>query len=130
MCIQSTRNFEEILFYHEASGSLKRQVCVSYVTSGVQGGINIGDVDSKAIRARVPTESSVSEEQLSKLVQHVTSEHRQTLLKRFIRSLFQLYSDLHFVYLEINPLVVVGQDVVPLDMAAKVRRSFGCAAVR
>ena len=39
----------------------------------------------------------------------------------FIKYLYQFYMDLHFAYLEINPLVMLEDNsVVPLDMAAKI----------
>ena len=119
VCISSNREGERILFYHE-------------------GGINVGDVDAKAEVYEVPADASekLSKEDLkTKLVFNAPS-HRQDLLASYIGRLFEMYRNLHFVYCEINPLVVVGsqdakrlrmtvqpdQDeaVVPLDLAAKI----------
>lgn len=38
----------------------------------------------------------------------------------FIYNLYQLYVDLYFTYLEINPLVVTDQSIHILDLAAKL----------
>lgn len=38
----------------------------------------------------------------------------------FIKSLYDLYVDLYFTYLEINPLVITEKDVHILDLAAKL----------
>ncbi len=50
------------------------------------------------------------------------------MLANFLSALFQLYIDLNFVYMEINPIVVVGERITPLDMAAKIDEtaSFLC----
>ena len=42
------------------------------------------------------------------------------ILADFIKSLFDFYSNYNFAYLEINPLVVKGGKVYPLDLAAKL----------
>lgn len=38
----------------------------------------------------------------------------------FVAALYKLYVDLYFTYLEINPLVVTGDAIYILDLAAKV----------
>lgn len=55
-------------------------------------------------------------------------EERQVMLADFLSALFKLYVDLNFVYMEINPIVVVGERITPLDMAAKIDEtaSFLC----
>lgn len=55
-------------------------------------------------------------------------ESRQDMLADFLSALFKLYLDLNFVYMEINPIVVVGERITPLDMAAKIDEtaSFLC----
>ena len=47
-------------------------------------------------------------------------KERQAKLASFISSLFSIYRELNFVYCEINPLVVVGEKVYYLDLAAKI----------
>ncbi|TTW40635.1 ATP-citrate synthase [Bagarius yarrelli] len=44
----------------------------------------------------------------------------EPVLASFILGLFNLYEDLYFTYLEINPLVVTQEGVYVLDMAAKI----------
>ena len=38
----------------------------------------------------------------------------------FITNLFETYMDLHFTYLEINPLVVTENQIFILDLASKI----------
>jgi ATP citrate (pro-S)-lyase len=107
ICIISLRYHDEILFYHE-------------------GGVDVGDVDSKAERLNIPTGDEVSPETIiAKLLGKVPSD-KQPHLASFVKSLYQFYKALHFAYLEINPLVMLSDhSVVPLDMAAKLDETAG-----
>ena len=108
VCITSQREGDSILFTHE-------------------GGVDIGDVDAKALVLNIPvTEPFPSRETISDtLLKHVPAEKKDTLVDFLIR-LYSVYVDLHFAYLEINPLVVLdsvdGQppQIHYLDMAAKL----------
>lgn len=42
------------------------------------------------------------------------------IIAKFIESLYQLYTELYFTYLEINPLVVTKDVIYILDLAAKL----------
>ena len=42
------------------------------------------------------------------------------MLTTFITKLFEMYMDLHFTYLEINPVVVTDSNVYILDLASKI----------
>ncbi|CAJ1351846.1 unnamed protein product, partial [Effrenium voratum] len=102
ICMLSHRYHDEILFYHE-------------------GGVDVGDVDAKAEKLELETgeamtEALVTEKLLSKL-----PAAKKANMASFICSLYKFYGDLHFAYLEINPLVMLDDNtVIPLDMAAKI----------
>jgi ATP citrate (pro-S)-lyase len=101
LAIVSKRDGDEILFHHE-------------------GGINVGDIDAKAIRHLVqigeqPTAADIEK----KLLGNVPKE-RRSLIAGFIEGMFMFYADLNYAYLEINPFVVTGTTIVPLDLAAKL----------
>jgi ATP citrate (pro-S)-lyase len=108
VCINSQREGDLILFTHE-------------------GGVDIGDVDAKALVLNIPVNKPFPSREAiaSTLLKHVPPEKRETLVDFLIR-LYSVYVDLHFAYLEINPLVVLdGVDggepqVCYLDMAAKL----------
>jgi len=88
LCIYSVRDGDEILFYHE-------------------GGVDVGDVDSKAERLIVETGSTLNTETVeTALLKHAPAA-RKTLISSFVKALHTLYVQLHFTYLEINPFVVV-----------------------
>ncbi|GAA6034023.1 hypothetical protein NBRC10512_007568 [Rhodotorula toruloides] len=109
ICINSVREGDVILFTHE-------------------GGVDVGDVDAKALTLLVPVggELPSRDEIRSQLLKHVTGAERQEALIDYIIRLYSVYVDLHFAYLEINPLVAVENpstgktDIFYLDMAAKL----------
>jgi ATP citrate (pro-S)-lyase len=101
VAITSNRDGDTILFYH-------------------QGGINVGDVDAKAIKYQVPIGAMPSAAEIEKKLLGKVPAARKKLVAGFIEGLFKFYADLNFAYLEINPIVVVGNRVVPLDLAAKL----------
>ena len=101
LCIHSSRDKDTILFFHE-------------------GGIDIGDVDSKAQKLDVHIsypESTVPD--VSKLVAKAPAKI-QSILTQFILNLYEVYRKLCFTYLEINPLVITNGNVFILDLAAKL----------
>ncbi|ETO32229.1 hypothetical protein RFI_04886 [Reticulomyxa filosa] len=72
-----------------------------------QGGVDVGDVDAKVAR---------------ELLSKIENNQKRDMVSEFIEKIFQMYSELHFCYLEINPLVVLNDlsGVFILDLAAKL----------
>ncbi|KAM8876012.1 ATP-citrate synthase isoform 1-T1 [Synchiropus picturatus] len=101
VCIYATREGDHVLFHHE-------------------GGVDVGDVDMKAQRLMVAVDDKLTEDQVSSLLLAHVPDEKKGVLASFIVGLFNLYEDLYFTYLEINPLVVAQDGVYVLDMAAKI----------
>ena len=102
ICMLSHRYHDKILFYHE-------------------GGVDVGDVDAKAERLEIPTGEALTEAMVTQKLLTKLTAAKQGSMASFICSLYKFYTDLHFAYLEINPLVMLDDNtVVPLDMAAKL----------
>uniref|UniRef100_A0A0V0G5Z5 ATP-citrate synthase n=1 Tax=Triatoma dimidiata TaxID=72491 RepID=A0A0V0G5Z5_TRIDM len=101
VCIYSERHADVILFHHE-------------------GGVDIGDVDAKALRLCIPVESSLSLDDIKEKLLVGMPESKHRMLVNFISSLYKLYCDLYFTYLEVNPLVVTDDSIYVLDLAAKL----------
>ena len=102
VCIHSIREGEEILFT-------------------AQGGVDVGDVDTKAKRLLVAIDDkSLSVERLVPILDGVP-EDRMVKVASFLLTLFDVYRKLNFVYMEINPLVYMNDGTIaPLDLAAKI----------
>ncbi len=101
IAIMSTKDGDTIMFYHK-------------------GGVNVGDVDSKAARLEVPIGTYPTAQEIEKELLAKLSAHRKARVAGFIEALFKFYADLNFTYLEINPVAVTEDAVIPLDLAAKL----------
>ncbi|KPJ14207.1 ATP-citrate synthase [Papilio machaon] len=111
LCIQSGRRSDTILFHH-------------------QGGVDVGDVDALALRLEVPVDTFPTGEDVdTQLLKNVKSTSVRRIITSFILSLYKVYVDLHFTYMEINPIVVTGDRIYLLDLAAKLDQTadFICA---
>jgi ATP citrate (pro-S)-lyase len=80
IAIMSTKDGDTIMFYNE-------------------GGINVGDVDSKAARLEAPIGTFPNVETIEKKLLEKMSPNRKKLVAGFIEALFRFYADLNFTYL-------------------------------
>ncbi|KAF3699917.1 ATP-citrate synthase [Channa argus] len=101
VCIYASREGDYVLFHHE-------------------GGVDVGDVDAKAKKLLIEVDEKISEDSVKRELLTEVPNDKKVVLANFIVGLFNLYEDLFFTYLEINPLVVTKQGVYVLDMAAKI----------
>jgi len=102
VCIYSIRDKDVILFHHE-------------------GGVDIGDVDSKAVKLEVEVQEKMEvTEQLVKTTLLGSQKTEKDLVAKFITALYKQYVALHFTYMEINPVVITSGKVYILDLAAKL----------
>ena len=74
----------------------------------------------QANRLVVSIDESTSAAQIEKSLLLNISDSIKAPLAAFIQELFDLYINLHFTYLEINPLVVTSNGIHVLDVAAKL----------
>lgn len=101
LAITATADGDTIMFYH-------------------QGGINVGDVDAKALRLEIPIGTYPTAGEIEKKLLGKLSADRKKTLAGFIEALFKFYADLNFTYLEINPIVITEGSIIPVDLAAKL----------
>ena len=84
------------------------------------GGIDVEENWDKVKEVTIPI--LASEEEAFKLIEENVPEEiedRKTYAE-FVKRLYKYFKDLHFAYLEINPLVLKGKQVFPLDMVARL----------
>ncbi len=101
LALISQRAGDDILFHHA-------------------GGIDVGDVDAKAVRLSVPIGKFPTAGQIEKRLLGRVPEEQRALIAGFTEVLFKFYADLNYTYLEINPFIVRGAGVLPLDLAARL----------
>merc|ERR1719348_2273808 len=112
ICIYSTRDKDVILFHHE-------------------GGVDIGDVDAKAVKLEVNVDEKMEVDKAIVTKALLASfSGDKVLVAGFVVALYRQYVQLHFTYLEVNPLVVTGGKIFILDLAAKLDATadFVCRA--
>jgi ATP-citrate lyase beta-subunit len=83
------------------------------------GGFSIEDNWAAVKSTTVPIAQAPKDVDLSALLVDCP-EDRRDLFRAFAQALYQVYAELGFAYLELNPFVVVGNDVVPLDTVARL----------
>ncbi len=76
-----------------------------------EGGVEIEENWEKVKQFFVPILGSVKDMDLSGVEQMVSD---------FIKVLYKFFVDLDFTYLEINPFTIVGNEIVPLDLVARL----------
>lgn len=101
LCIYSQRYVDTILFHHE-------------------GGVDIGDVDAKALKLDIPINTKLTTQIIVEKLLTKVPDGKKNVISQFVQHLYGLYVDLYFTYLEINPLVVTDNRIYILDLAAKL----------
>jgi ATP-citrate lyase beta-subunit len=101
VAIKSNRDGDTIYFSNHGGVDIES---VWKTVSEIQ--INVGqDIEKVNIEAKLPKD---------------TPKDKKKMFADFIKGLFNFYLDLNYAYLEINPFVVSGKDIVPLDLVARI----------
>ncbi len=84
------------------------------------GGIDVEENWDKVREVEIPV--LASDEEAAKLIEGNVPEEIEDkkTYAEFVKRLYKYFKDLHFAYLEINPLVLKGKKVYPLDMVARL----------
>lgn len=92
-----------------------------------KGGIYVEENWEKVKETAVPILSSVDEVKLNM----PDFGKRREQVEEFVRALYKVYAEGHFTYLEINPFTFHGDEIVPLDLVARVddTAAFECVKV-
>jgi len=102
VCIQSHRYHDMVYFYHE-------------------GGVDVGDVDAKAMRMTIGTDEDIDIATVTKELLKELPAGKKERTAEFIVNLYRdVFLKAHFTYLEINPVVLTETQIVPIDCAAKI----------
>ncbi|XP_038048335.1 ATP-citrate synthase-like [Patiria miniata] len=85
-----------------------------------KGGVDVGNVDEEADHLYVGLEEMPQQQTIQETLLKNVQNTKTQMLCSFIQSLIKCFRDLHFTYLELNPLVVTDSEIHILDVAAKV----------
>jgi len=89
------------------------------------GGIDVEENWDKVVEVHIPP--TASDEEIEKLIKANVPKEIKDREKYgdFVVRAYKMFRDLHFVYFEINPLVMVGNNVYLLDFVGKVDDTAG-----
>ncbi len=84
-----------------------------------RGGVNIEERWDEVRQIFIPV---LQEERAGEIIEKGVPENfpERKLFAEFLSRLYQLFCKLHFTYLEINPLLLMGRTVYPLDFMGKI----------
>ena len=84
------------------------------------GGIEVEENWDKVVEVKIPI--TASDEEIKKIIkENVPADIKdKENYAEFVYRLYKLFRDLHFTYLEINPLVMVGNKIYPLDFVGRL----------
>lgn len=92
-----------------------------------KGGIYVEENWDKVKETNVPILSSIEDVKLN--MPEVGK--RKAQIEEFVKALYKVYAEGHFTYLEINPFTFSGENIVPLDLVARVddTAAFECGKI-
>lgn len=92
-----------------------------------KGGIYVEENWEKVKETQVPILSRIEDIKLNL----PEFGKRRAQIEEFVRALYKVYAEGHFTYLEINPFTFRGDEIVPLDLVARVddTAAFECTKV-
>ena len=99
--------------------AIKSEPTSDIVLFSTKGGTDIEENWSFIKQIEVPIGENINKIDIEGKLEDVPKERRELIIS-FMRALFKLYVDLHFTLLEINPFTFQGNNIVPLDLKAKV----------
>ncbi len=109
--ISATTVGEDDVLYMSAEGGMEVEEGWDEKVNEVHIPITMSDVDmEKAIRAHVPSD--------------IPAENKEAFTS-FAIQFFKFYRDMNFAYLEINPIVLIGNDAHILDLVARLDDTAG-----
>jgi len=93
-----------------------------------EGGVNIEEVWGTVVNLEVPIMKEIDDLDVEGFLPAKLGERKQ-IVAEFIKSLYKMVVEYHFVYLELNPFTFVDGAPVALDAVAKIDdyASFQCA---
>jgi len=111
--------------YYIAATTLDENYDVLYMSA--HGGMEVEENWDKVTEVKIPIDAS--DEEIEKLIREnipsdIPEDKKETYAK-FAINFYKFFRDLNFAYLEINPVVIVGDNVYLLDLVARLDDTAG-----
>ncbi|MFO7677642.1 MAG: ATP citrate lyase citrate-binding domain-containing protein [Thermoplasmatota archaeon] len=84
------------------------------------GGVDIESVWDTVAEIQINVDQDPDKINIESKLPKDTSKSNKKMFAEFIKGLYKFYKELNYAYLEINPFVVSGKEIVPLDLVARI----------
>lgn len=84
------------------------------------GGVDIESVWDTVAEIKVGIEEDIQKVDIQKHLPKDTPKEYQKIIAEFIKGLYKLYDNLGYTYLEINPFAIENNEIIPLDLVARI----------
>jgi ATP-citrate lyase beta-subunit len=84
------------------------------------GGVYIESVWKTVAEIQVNVDQDIEKINIENKLPKDTPNQNKKMFAEFIKGLYKFYKELNYAYLEINPFVVTGKNIVPLDLVARL----------
>ncbi|SMC09323.1 ATP citrate lyase citrate-binding domain-containing protein [Nitratiruptor tergarcus] len=111
--------------YYIAATTLDENYDVLYMSA--HGGMEVEENWDKVVEVKIPI--NASDEEIEKIIKENIPadipEDKKETYANFAVNFYKFFRDLNFAYLEINPVVIVGDNVYLLDLVARLDDTAG-----
>jgi ATP-citrate lyase beta-subunit len=84
------------------------------------GGVDIESVWKTVAEIQVDVGDDIDKINIESKLPNDTPKTNKKMFANFIKGLYKFYRELNYAYLEINPFVVTGKNIIPLDLVARL----------
>jgi ATP-citrate lyase beta-subunit len=84
------------------------------------GGVDIESVWDTVAEIQINVNEDPDKINIESKLPKDTPSSNKKMFAEFIKGLYKFYRELNYAYLEINPFVVSGKEIVPLDLVARI----------
>jgi ATP-citrate lyase beta-subunit len=84
------------------------------------GGVDIESVWKTVAEIQIGVTDDIDKINIENKLPKDTPKANKKMFANFIKGLYKFYRELNYAYLEINPFVVTGKNIVPLDLVARL----------
>lgn len=85
-----------------------------------RGGVDIEAIWQRVTSILIPVLEDIDAPEIADKLPKDVPAMRKEILSKFIRGLFRFYLEMGYAYLEINPFIFSGDNIIPLDLVARL----------
>jgi ATP-citrate lyase beta-subunit len=84
------------------------------------GGVDIESVWETVAEIQVGVTDNIDKIKIEDKLPKDTPKENKKMFADFVKGLYKFYRNLNYAYLEINPFVISGKEIIPLDLVARL----------